>query len=286
MLDKKRVGFFFILSFILFTSTAFGADGTSAPSANAKPATNGNAESNLGSPTNSATKANGTAATNTSEPNATPTPASTSAAAPAPAATPTTPTPAANAPFKAEPGNPIVGKSKSEVCTACHGPVGVSVTPIWPSIAGQGEKYLIKEMVEFRKGDKGTRFDPSMFAMVQNLSDQDIADLAAYFASLKPGTGTTPANFLSLGEKIYRGGNMQAGIPACGPSCHGPRGEGLSLASIPRLSGQQAQYTIDQLKKFKSGARAGDPNSIMRDIAKRMSDEEIDAVSNYVSGLH
>lgn len=249
MLDKNRVRFIFIVACILFTSTVFGTNGASQSISNTAAAPN-------------------TAAT---------------AASSAPAATPT---PAANAPFKAEPGNPTLGKSKSEVCTACHGPVGVSVVPAWPSIAGQWEKYLIKELVEFRKGDKGTRFDPSMFGMTQNLSDQDIADLAAYFASQKPGTGSTPANFLSLGEKIYRGGNMQAGIPACGPSCHGPTGEGLALAGIPRLSGQQAQYTIDTLKKFKSGARSGDPNAIMRDIAKRMSDEEIEAVSNYVSGLH
>lgn len=194
--------------------------------------------------------------------------------------------PAANTPFKADPGNPILGKEKSQVCSACHGTEGVSVVPAWPSIAGQSEKYLIKELVEFRKGEKGTRFEPSMYGMTQNLSDQDIADLAAYFAAEKPGTGTTPANFLSLGERIYRGGNLQTGVPACGPSCHGPSGEGVALAGIPRVSGQQAQYTIEQLKKFKSGARSDDPNSIMRDIAKRMSEEEIQAVSNYVSGLH
>lgn len=183
-------------------------------------------------------------------------------------------------------GDAAVGQKKSEVCAACHGQDGNSVVPAWPSIAGQSEKYLVKELKEYRKGEKGTRFDASMYGMTQALTDQDIADLAAYFASQKPKIGLAKPDLVALGGKIYRGGNLKTGVPACGPSCHGIQGDGLELAGIPRLSGQQADYTSEQLKKFRSGARSDDPNGIMRDIAKRMTDEEIQAVSSYVAGLH
>lgn len=182
--------------------------------------------------------------------------------------------------------NLALGHKKAEVCAACHGADGNSPNPLWPNLAGQSERYLVKELKEYRKGDKGDRFEPIMFGMTQNLSDQDILDLAAYFASLKPKVGVAKAQLVALGEKIYRGGNPKTGVPACGPSCHGIQGDGITLAAIPRLGGQGAEYTADQLKKFRTGARKGDPNGIMRDIAKRMSDEEIQAVSSYVAGLH
>lgn len=183
-------------------------------------------------------------------------------------------------------GDINLGKQKSEVCAACHGVDGNSSVPNWPSIAGQSEKYLIKELTEYRKGEKGLRFDASMYGMTQSLTDDDIANLAAFFASQKPIIGKAKQELVALGEKIYRGGNPKTGVPACGPSCHGIEGDGLSLAGIPRLSGQQPEYTADQLKKFRAGTRSDDPNGIMRDIAKRMTDEEIQAVSSYVAGLH
>jgi len=177
------------------------------------------------------------------------------------------------------------GQTKSQVCAACHGATGISSVPIWPSIAGQPEKYIIREMTEFRKGDKGTRFDPTMFGMTQNLTDQDIADLAAYFARQKPAEGVTPAAAVELGQKIYRGGNPDTGVPAC-QACHGPAGKGNALANFPPLSGQQAVYVADQLKKFANNTRSNDPNGMMRDISKRLTEAEIQAVSSYVSGLH
>lgn len=177
------------------------------------------------------------------------------------------------------------GQEKSKVCATCHGQDGNSTTPAWPKIAGQSESYLIRELTEYRKGAKGARNESVMAAMVQSLSDQDIQDLAAYFASQKPSPGTAQSDLVALGEKIYRGGNMKTGVPACS-ACHGVQGQGNAFAKFPRLSGQQAAYTADQLKKFQSGARANDPNAIMRDISKRMSDQEIQAVSSYVSGLH
>ncbi len=182
--------------------------------------------------------------------------------------------------------NLSAGAEKSKVCAACHSSDGNSVVPAWPKIAGQSEKYLIEQLKEYRKGDKGARFNPVMYEIVKAFTDQDIADLAGYFSSQKPTLGAAKAESLVLGEKIYRGGNPKTGVPACGSSCHGAKGEGNAPAGFPPLRGQQPDYIIDQLKAFKSGIRSNDPNAIMRDIAKRMSEEEIQAVGHYVSGLH
>jgi cytochrome c553 len=175
--------------------------------------------------------------------------------------------------------------TKSEVCAACHGVEGNSSVGMWPKLAGQHEAYIIKELKEFRKGEKGGRNDPSMVAMAQGLTDEDIQELAIFYATQKATPGGAKQELLSLGEKIYRGGNLKTGVTAC-IACHGPSGDGNAAAKYPRLSGQQAEYTVMQLKKFRTGTRSSDPNGIMRDIAKRMSDEEIQAVSDYVSGLH
>jgi cytochrome c553 len=177
------------------------------------------------------------------------------------------------------------GRTKSATCAVCHGADGNSVVAAWPKIAGQSERYLIEQLTEFRKGEKGNRFNAVMYGLVQSLSDQDIADIAAFYAAQKPTSGTVPQQWASLGEKLYRGGNFLTGVPACA-GCHDPKGEGNALARFPALSGQQPDYVIEQLKAFKSGVRNNDPNEIMRDITKRMTDDEIEAVGNYVSGLH
>lgn len=174
---------------------------------------------------------------------------------------------------------------KSQICATCHGVDGNSTVGLWPKLAGQHENYLIKELMNFKAMDKGGRNDPTMVGMVQNLSEQDIHELAAYYAKQKETPGSAKAELVSLGERIYRGGNLKTGVSAC-IACHGPTGNGNALANYPKLGGQQAEYTMAELKKFRAGARSNDPNSIMRDIAKRMTDEEIQAVSEYVSGLH
>lgn len=177
------------------------------------------------------------------------------------------------------------GRQKSEPCVVCHGPDGNSVVPAWPKIAGQPERYLVEQLKEYRKGEKGTRFNAVMYGLVGTLTDQDIVDLAGYFASQQRTPGVTDEKWMSLGEKIYRGGNPKTGVPAC-QGCHDPAGRGNPPAGFPPLSGQQSAYAVDQLKAFKNGARLNDPNEIMRDISQRMTDEEIEAVGNYVSGLH
>jgi cytochrome c553 len=112
-----------------------------------------------------------------------------------------------------------------------------------------------------------------------------MADLGAYFATLAPAGGYVSKEQLPLGQRIYRGGNQETGVPAC-IGCHGPSGAGDPMAATPALSGQKITYTINQLKAFRSGTRANDRNSMMRDAARRLTDEEILAVAEYIAGLH
>jgi len=177
------------------------------------------------------------------------------------------------------------GQKKSAPCAACHGVDGNSTVAAWPNIAGQSVGYLMDQLKDYREGQKGERFNPVMYSQVQALTDQDIEDLAKYYSSQKPSLGAAKPETLELGEKLYRGGNPATGVPACS-ACHSPEGDGNSPAGFPRLSGQHPDYIMDQLKKFKTGERFNDANGIMRDIAKRMTNEEMQAVSNYVSGLH
>lgn len=176
------------------------------------------------------------------------------------------------------------GQAKTGTCTACHNADGNSTVPNWPKIAGQYEDYLVKQLKEYRMGDKGPRFEASMYAMVANLTDQDIADLAAFYSHQKQTMGKANAQYVSLGEKIYRGGNIQTGVTAC-LACHGPDGQGNEAAKFPRLAGQHATYIENQLRAFKDGKRKNSPNGMMESISRSMSDEEMKAVSSYVEGL-
>lgn len=182
-------------------------------------------------------------------------------------------------------GDPAAGLLKSETCAVCHGADGNSTTPMWPKIAGMSESYLLKQLLEYQKGEQGSRYDPTMYGIVQNLQQQDLADLAAYYASQKMTMGLAQQDFIALGQQIYRGGNVLTGVPACA-ACHAANGEGNYLAKFPRLGGQNSQYIIDQLNKFKTQVRKNDPNKMMEDIAARLSDKEIEAVASYVAGLH
>ncbi len=182
-------------------------------------------------------------------------------------------------------GNIEAGSTKTETCVACHGMDGNSVAPLWPKLSGQHESYLVKQLTEYRKGEQGNRYEPSMYGMAVNLSDQDILDLAAYYASLKQSPGKTLAAFLEPGAQIYRGGIPEKGITAC-IACHGPKGRGNDLAGFPRVSGQNVDYSVGQLQAFKEKRRSNDMNAIMQDIAKKMSDDDMKAVAEYMSGLH
>jgi cytochrome c553 len=151
-----------------------------------------------------------------------------------------------------------------------------------PKLAGQGEKYLLKQLNDIKGG---TRMIPEMTGMLTNLNDQDLADIAAYFASKKVQLGQAAADQVELGQKIWRSGVAEKGVAAC-TACHGPNGKGIDSAAYPALSGQHAQYVESSLNKFASGDRNNDPANMMRDIASKLSAVEMKAVSQYVQGLH
>ena len=177
------------------------------------------------------------------------------------------------------------GKELSVSCAACHGDNGISLNPTWPKLAGQNPKYLAAQLYEFKKGPEGNRNNAVMYGIAMTLSDSDIEDLAAYYASLKSNVGLTQDKYLDLGRNIYRGGNMEIKMQAC-ISCHGPNGQGNYAAAIPMLSGQHSQYTYQQLKNFQASVRSNDYNKMMRNIVHRMSDEEMKAVASYIEGLY
>lgn len=178
-------------------------------------------------------------------------------------------------------GSEEAGQAKSATCVACHGTDGNSVNPEWPSIAGQHESYIVRQLMAFREGD---RENVLMAPMAMNLSDQDIADLAAFFSSQKVSGGETEPGKLATGQRVYRSGNVESQVAACA-ACHGPSGRGNPGAAYPSIQGQHATYTAAQLRAYRSGARATDPNQMMRNIASGLSDEEIEAVASYVQGL-
>jgi len=180
-------------------------------------------------------------------------------------------------------GDAAAGKQKSATCAACHGTDGNSAAPIFPKLAGLGEAYLVRQLHAYRAGE--TRANASMAPMVANLSDQDIADLAAYFNSQQRSFGVADETLVDRGEAIYRGGISGSNIGAC-IGCHGPRGAGNPAARFPAVAGQHAQYLADQLMKFRSAERSSDPNHMMRNIAARLTDAEIQAVASYMAGLY
>jgi len=180
-------------------------------------------------------------------------------------------------------GDATKGKALSATCAACHGADGNSVNPVWPKLAGQGEAYLIKQLNDFRH-DK--RSEPTMTPMAKAIaSDEDVAHLAAYYSSQKVKTGTANKDKIALGKAIYKGGVMSSGVAACA-ACHGPSGNGNTAAKFPKIAGQHAQYTIGQLKTFKAAKRNNDTGKMMRNVALKMTDAEMDAVAEYIAGLH
>ncbi len=179
-------------------------------------------------------------------------------------------------------GNAEVGQTKSVACGACHGPDGNSpVNPIWPKLAGQHPKYIEKQLKDFKSG---ARSDATMIGMVAPLNEQDMADLAAFFAGNSVKGGTAAADKVAAGEKVYRAGNASTGVAAC-MACHGPAGTGNPQADFPSLTGQHAAYIEKALKDFRSGSRANDMNRMMQGVAERMTDAEIAAVAQYIQGL-
>jgi cytochrome c553 len=173
------------------------------------------------------------------------------------------------------------GATKSVTCQACHGANGNSVNPEWPSLAGLGADYIAAQLSYFKSGK---RVNAVMQGMVAALSPEDMADLGAYFDS-QVNTGlTADPSYWKAGEKLYRGGEAERGIPAC-MACHGPTGRGNEPAKFPALRGQHSVYVIKQLTDYASGARGTGPNGIMQTIASRLTPEDMRNLASYVQGI-
>lgn len=179
-------------------------------------------------------------------------------------------------------GDAAKGKDKVAACASCHGTDGNSVMAINPSLAGQGEKYLSKQLRDFKSG---ARKNATMSPMANLVADDDIEHVAAFYASQSIQHSAVEDKYIELGQRLYRSGDADRDIPAC-MACHGADGNGMPAAGFPALGGQTAAYTKAQLVAFRSGARNNDANSVMRDVAAKMSDEQIEALSFYLVGLH
>lgn len=204
-------------------------------------------------------------------------------------------------PLASAAGDAQAGEKLVATCAACHGNDGNGLGPSFPKLSSLGENYLYKQMKDIANKDpkKSTRKVVEMTGMLDNFSDKDLRDIAAYYNSqalqlagarpikLQLNSGLVigdSAEALAYGEKVYRAGNAETGVAAC-TACHSPTGKGNSPAGYPRVAGQYAEYIEKQLLAFQTGDRSNDDASIMRDIAGKMSAAEIKAVANYISGL-
>ncbi|MCY4655696.1 MAG: c-type cytochrome [Gammaproteobacteria bacterium] len=182
---------------------------------------------------------------------------------------------------------PAVETSANELvatCVPCHGEDGNATIAGYPNLAGQNEKYLLHQMELMRSGERQI---PLMMGQLEQKTDEELAEIASFYASLPGRIGQASPDLLELGEKIYRGGIMDKEVAAC-TACHSPFGNGNSLAGFPRISGQPTSYTIEALRQYREGERVSDENNggMMRDVAARLTDTEIKAVANYISGLY
>ncbi len=182
-------------------------------------------------------------------------------------------------------GDAAAGQTKSAGCAGCHGPDGNSPSDAFPKLAGQHGEYVIRQLKLFKSGG---RQNPIMAGMAAGLSEQDMADVAAFYAGQTIQPGAAQADKVELGQALYRGGDAANGIPAC-MACHAPDGSGNGPAGYPALGGQHAAYIAAKLKDFRNGTVWGtgdDASKIMATVAKHLTDEQIDALSSYIQGLH
>ncbi len=180
-------------------------------------------------------------------------------------------------------GDAVAGKTKSAACGGCHGLDGNSPVPTYPKLAGQNEAYIVKQVKDFKANSD--RQNPIMFGMVAALSEEDAADIGAYFQSQSiKEAAAFDAGKLAAGREMYKGGDLQKGIPAC-QACHGPTGAGTAGIGFPQLGGQYVEYTLAQLKAFKNGSRKNDNKMLMRSIVEKMSEADMVAVANYIASL-
>ena len=180
-------------------------------------------------------------------------------------------------------GDAAAGQAKTVVCGACHGPDGNSMAPNFPKLAGQGDKYLLKQLHEIKDGKRQVL---EMTGLLTNLSDQDLADIAAYYSSQKNSVGAADPALVERGQALFRGGDVEKGLPSC-TGCHSPDGQGNAPAGFPHLGGQHASYIEKQLTDFREGDRTNDGDAMtMRTIAAKLSNKDIKALAQYIQGLH
>lgn len=182
-------------------------------------------------------------------------------------------------------GDAEAGQSKAAVCAACHGMDGNSISSEWPKLAGQHAKYLERQTMLFKNGG---RVNAVMAGMAAPLSEQDMADISAYYAQQTGAPGVADEALVALGESIYRGGKLETQVPAC-MACHGPNGAGNPGVAYPQVRGQHADYAAAKLRAFRDGEVWGtgdQANSVMVDVARGLTDAEIEALASYMEGLH
>ena len=180
-------------------------------------------------------------------------------------------------------GDAAAGKTKAAACGGCHGMDGNSLVAMYPKLAGQNEAYITKQVKDFKANTD--RQNPIMFGMVAALTDEDAADIGAYFQSQSTkDVAPFDADKLAAGRAMYKGGDLQKGIPAC-QACHGPTGAGTAGIGFPHVGGQYVDYTVAQLKAFKDGSRKNDAKKLMRSIVEKMSEADMVAVANYMASL-
>lgn len=180
-------------------------------------------------------------------------------------------------------GDAAVGKSKSAACGGCHGFDGNSPIAMYPKLAGQNEAYIVNQLKAFKANT--TRQNPIMLGMAAGVSDADAADIGAYFqAQTVKAAATFDESQMAAGRELYKGGNLQTGVPAC-QACHGPTGAGTAGIGYPQLGGQYVDYTLAQLKAFKNGSRSNDDKALMRSIVAKLSEKDMIAVANYIASL-
>ena len=180
-------------------------------------------------------------------------------------------------------GDAAAGQAKTAVCGACHNPDGNSLAPNFPKLAGQGQRYLEKQLHDIKSGKRTVL---EMTGMLAAFNDQDLADIAAYFSSQKGSVGAADPKLVERGSALFNGGDLEKGMPAC-TGCHSPNGAGIALAGFPHLSGQHSQYVTKQLTDFREGNRTNDGDAMtMRTIAGKLSNHDIEALASYIQGLH
>ncbi len=180
-------------------------------------------------------------------------------------------------------GDAGAGATKATACFACHGPGGNgAINADWPKLAGQHSSYIAGELADFKAGK---RKNPVMLGQAAALSEDDMKNLGAYFAAQKPVPGVASKDAVAVAQKLYRAGDAARGLPACA-ACHGPSGAGNAAGQFPRIGGQNSSYAAAQLKSYKAGERgAAGKGQMMAAIAGKLSDQEIQALASYISGL-